>query len=64
LNKKDLSEVKSYASPPKLVAKVMEAVMILKGVEPTWAEAKKQLGNADFLKEVSMQAQLVRYLIV
>lgn len=30
----------------------MEAVMVLKGVEPTWAEAKKQLGNADFLKEV------------
>jgi len=31
----------------------MEAVMVLKGVEPTWAEAKKQLGNADFLKDVS-----------
>jgi len=52
LNKKDLSEVKSYSQPPLLVAKVMEAVMVLKNVEPTWAEAKKQLGGADFLKEV------------
>lgn len=52
LNKKDLSEVKSYSQPPLLVAKVMEAVMVLKNVEPTWAEAKKQLGNADFLKEL------------
>lgn len=52
LNKKDLSEVKSYSQPPLIVAKVMEAVMVLRGVEPTWAEAKKQLGNADFLKEL------------
>lgn len=52
LNKKDLSEVKSYSQPPLLVAKVMEAVMVLKQVDPTWVEAKKQLGNADFLKEL------------
>lgn len=45
LNKKDMTEIKSYGRPPPLVEKVMEAVMILKGAEPTWAEAKRQLGE-------------------
>lgn len=41
LNKKDISEVRSYGKPPAKVEMVLEAVMILKGVSPTWAEAKK-----------------------
>ena len=45
LNKKDMTEIKSYGRPPALVEKVMEAVMILRGNEPTWAEAKRQLGD-------------------
>ena len=45
LNKKDMTEIKSYGRPPILVEKVMEAVMILRGVEPTWAEAKRNLGK-------------------
>ena len=45
LNKKDMTEIKSYGRPPTLVEKVMEAVMILRGQDPTWAEAKRQLGN-------------------
>ena len=49
LNKKDLTEVKSYASPPVKVEKVMEAVMILLGKSPTWVESKKQLGDQKFL---------------
>ena len=44
LNKKDMTEIKSYGRPPNLVEKVMEAVMILRGSDPTWAEAKRQLG--------------------
>jgi len=44
LNKKDITEIKSYGKPPALVEKVLESVMILRGNEPTWAEAKKQLG--------------------
>jgi len=44
LNKKDITEIKSYGKPPPLVEKVLEAVMILRGNEPTWAEAKRQLG--------------------
>ena len=49
LNKKDMTEIKSYGRPPALVEKVMEAVMILRGGEPTWAEAKRQLGRSCFL---------------
>ena len=44
LNKKDLTEIRSYGKPPQQVELVMEAVMILRTSEPTWAEAKKQLG--------------------
>ncbi|XP_049764343.1 dynein axonemal heavy chain 2 [Schistocerca cancellata] len=52
LNKRDLTEVKSYGRPPARVEMVMEAVMILKQVEPTWAEAKRQLGDANFLNQL------------
>ena len=38
-------EIKSYTRPPPLVEKVMDAVMILLGAEPTWTEAKRQLGK-------------------
>eukprot|EP01083_Nonionella_stella_P185813 678573_1 len=36
LNKDDITEVKGYAKPPKLVAKVMGAVCLLMGEETTW----------------------------
>lgn len=52
INKKDLNELKSYAKPPPLVEKVMEGVMVLKKCEPTWDEAKRQLGNPYFLKQL------------
>ena len=45
LNKKDMTEIKSYGRPPVLVEKVMEAVMILRGCEPTWLESKRQLSK-------------------
>ncbi|KAL7723935.1 hypothetical protein ACLKA6_007309 [Drosophila palustris] len=43
LNKKDIAEVKSYGRPPMKIEKVMEAVLILLGKEPTWENAKKVL---------------------
>ena len=46
LNKKDIAEVKAYGRPPVLVETVMQAVMILKGCDPSWAEAKRQLGKS------------------
>ncbi|XP_072006034.1 dynein axonemal heavy chain 2 [Engystomops pustulosus] len=52
LNKKDLSEIKAYGRPPPLVETVMQAVMILRGNEPTWAEAKRQLGESNFIKQL------------
>lgn len=45
LNKKDITEIKSYGKPPMLVEKVLEAVMILRGNEPSWTEAKRQLSK-------------------
>jgi len=55
LNKKDLAEVKMYQKPPKAVEKTIEAVMVLRKSEPTWAEGKKQLGDPNF------PVQLVNY---
>lgn len=54
LNKKDLTEVKSYAKPPIKVERVMEAVMILMGKEPTWTESKRQLGEQNFLDQLKL----------
>ncbi|EGF78014.1 hypothetical protein BATDEDRAFT_91203 [Batrachochytrium dendrobatidis JAM81] len=52
INKKDLNEIRSYGKPPPLVEKVMEGVMVLKKCEPTWEEAKRQLGNPYFIKQL------------
>jgi dynein heavy chain len=52
LNKKDITEIKSYGKPPALVETVLQAVMILRGNEPTWAEAKRQLGKVSVCSEV------------
>lgn len=49
LNKKDISEMKSYTKPPQKVEMVMEAVMILKGVDKSWESAKRELGDPKFL---------------
>jgi len=40
-----MAEVKAYSKPPPAVETVLEAVMILRKQEPTWTEAKKQLGR-------------------
>ena len=50
-----MTEIKSYGRPPALVEKVMEAVMILRGGEPTWAEAKRQLGEHSELTKHNMR---------
>lgn len=59
LNKKDIGEIKSYGRPPAQVEMVMQAVMILRGNEPTWAEAKRQLGELD----TGRRARLTHFLI-
>jgi dynein heavy chain len=52
LNKGDISEIKAYTTPPKLVATVLEAVMILRKEKADWATAKKSLGAPDFIKQL------------
>nr|CAI5834494.1 unnamed protein product [Callosobruchus analis] len=52
LSKKDISEMKSYTTPPQKVKMVMEAVNILKGIDPSWDSAKKLLGEMNFLKDL------------
>ncbi|XP_043512192.1 dynein axonemal heavy chain 2 [Frieseomelitta varia] len=49
LSKKDIAEIRSFTHPPPRVEMVMEAVMILKTSEPTWAESKRQLADVNFL---------------
>lgn len=55
LNKNDLAEVKSFMKPPGRVKLVLEAVMILKQSDPSWTEAKKQLGDPNFLMQVNFK---------
>ena len=52
LNKKDITEIKSFTKPPPLVETVLQAVMILRGQDPSWAEAKRQLGNTNFIDQL------------
>jgi len=52
LDKKSVTEVKSYTKPPPLVEKVMSAVMTVLKKEPTWAAAKKELGDSQFLNKL------------
>jgi dynein heavy chain len=52
LNKKDLTEIKSYVTPPQKVERVLEAVMILIERPTNWAEAKKKLGEQTFLEDL------------
>ncbi len=40
-----MTKIKSHGCPSALVQTVMQAIMILRGKEPTWAEAKSQLGE-------------------
>ena len=49
LDKKDITEVKSFAKPPVAVQTVMEAVCVLLGEEPDWDAAKKLLSNSQFI---------------
>eukprot|EP00767_Chilomastix_cuspidata_P003879 gnl/Chilomastix_cuspidata/4008.p1 GENE.gnl/Chilomastix_cuspidata/4008~~gnl/Chilomastix_cuspidata/4008.p1 ORF type:complete len:4809 (-),score=800.22 gnl/Chilomastix_cuspidata/4008:14-12793(-) len=50
LNKRDLSEIASFPSPPAAVQKLMNAVMVLLRAKPSWDESKRKLSQADFLQ--------------
>eukprot|EP01138_Halocafeteria_seosinensis_P006356 gb/GECG01006497.1/.p1 GENE.gb/GECG01006497.1/~~gb/GECG01006497.1/.p1 ORF type:complete len:3153 (+),score=416.35 gb/GECG01006497.1/:1-9459(+) len=50
LDKKDITEVKSFAKPPPAVQTVMEAVCILLGEKTDWDSAKRVLSRNDFME--------------
>ena len=49
LDKRSITEVKSYINPPEMVDVTMQAVCILLGVKPEWKEAKTLLNDMQFL---------------
>jgi dynein heavy chain len=49
LDKKDIQEVKSFATPPPLVEVVLSSICLLMGVKENWAESKKLMNDSKFL---------------
>merc|ERR1719498_515659 len=52
LDKKSISEVKAYAKPPDMVTKTMCAVMTVMEKTPSWAQAKTELNDTNFLSRI------------
>lgn len=52
LDKNDITEIKAFNNPPKMVQTVLEAVCILLGAKPDWPTAKALLGDAKFLSNL------------
>merc|ERR1719253_1089293 len=52
VEKKMHAEVKAYAKPPELVLKTMNAVMTVMDKPATWASAKNELQDVNFLQRL------------
>ncbi|OQR87427.1 dynein heavy chain [Achlya hypogyna] len=52
LDKKDITEVKSFTKPPQAVQVVMEAVCIMLGEKPDWDTSKRVLSKPTFMQEL------------
>lgn len=52
LDKSAISEVKAYTKPPELVETVMQAIMILFNKPSDWTNAKKVIGESNFLQQI------------
>jgi dynein heavy chain len=52
LDKKSITEVKSYVNPPEMVDVTMQAVCILLHIKPEWKEAKLLLNDMGFLQRL------------
>ncbi|OQR99780.1 dynein heavy chain, partial [Thraustotheca clavata] len=52
LDKKDITEVKSFTKPPQAVQVVMEAVCIMLGDKPDWDTSKRLLSRPTFMQEL------------
>lgn len=52
LTKNDITEVKAFKNPPAAVKVTMEGICIMLERKPDWDEAKKVLGETDFLNKL------------
>eukprot|EP00392_Amoebophrya_sp_AT5.2_P005332 g5341.t1 len=52
LDKKDITEIKSFAKPPPLVEVVLQAVCLLMGEKENWDSAKKLMNKSTFLDDL------------
>lgn len=53
LDKKDITEIRSFATPPAAVQTVCECIVILKGLkEISWGSAKSMMSEGGFLKSL------------
>jgi dynein heavy chain len=52
LDKKDITEVRSFAKPPPAVRTVMEAVCLLLGEKTDWDSAKAVLSRSSFMEDL------------
>jgi dynein heavy chain len=52
LDKKHISEIKSFSTPPDPVLNVMAAVMTVLGKETSWPSVKKELADSNFVKKI------------
>ena len=52
MDKNDITEIKAFNNPPRMVQTVLEAVCILLGAKPDWPTAKALLGDSNFLKNL------------
>eukprot|EP00397_Hematodinium_sp_SG-2012_P000045 GEMP01000045.1.p1 GENE.GEMP01000045.1~~GEMP01000045.1.p1 ORF type:complete len:3312 (+),score=740.25 GEMP01000045.1:2269-12204(+) len=54
LDKKDVTEIRSFTKPPPLVMMTMEAVCVLMGEKTDWDSAKKVLGDLQFIQKLKV----------
>lgn len=53
LDKNDVTEIRSFAKPPKPVQTICECIVVLKGIkEVSWKSAKGMMSEANFLKSL------------
>ncbi|XP_067660223.1 dynein axonemal heavy chain 10-like [Haliotis asinina] len=54
LDKSDVTEIRSFAKPPKAVQTVCECIVVLKGIrEVSWKSAKGMMSEANFLRTLT-----------
>jgi len=53
LNKNDVTEIRSFAKPPKPVQTICECIVVLKGIrDVSWSAAKGMMSDPNFLKSL------------